>query len=66
MLPVMITLAGPLKSDLDVPQFAGWHEAYELFLEPVNQAILADPAHMLELHLRGGHYVDTVKTSPGK
>lgn len=57
MLPVMITFAGPLRAPLDTPQFSGWAQAYPLFTVPANQAILTDPAQMLDLHHRGGAFI---------
>lgn len=39
-------------------RFFDWPEAYQLFIEPANQAIFADPAKMLELHRQGGQYIE--------
>lgn len=55
MLSVMIQRG---STAADVPRFDDWTEAYQLFTEPGNQAILADPAKMLDLHLRGGAYME--------
>ncbi|MDD4890111.1 MAG: hypothetical protein PHU85_09290 [Phycisphaerae bacterium] len=57
MLPVMITYGGSLRTPQDVPQFAGWAAAYQLFTMPANQSILTDPVQMLDLFHRGGNYV---------
>jgi len=54
MLAVMIQTS---SAPPGVPRFSNWDEAYQLFSEPANQAIFADPARMLELHLQGGKYM---------